>query len=75
MSNVIDEEHLRKCAHEPCICMVYPEQGYFSTHCSMASEAVSPELSCDCGLRNCALKGLRKDKPELLIHAGSQAAL
>lgn len=57
MSSTSREDHLRKCAHGPCICMVYLEQEYCSRHCSRDSNTEKTEEKCDCGHLNCAIRG------------------
>jgi len=75
MSSTSSEDHLRKCAHGPCICMVYPEQEYCSRHCSRAANTEKTEEKCDCGHLNCAMKGTSQSKPQLSFPASRPAAL
>jgi hypothetical protein len=54
-------EHLNKCGHEGCACMVEPSQSYCSEHCSRASSANTSaelpghehDLRCRCGHAEC----------------------
>ena len=45
--------------HESCEDLIYPEQKYCSTNCSIAAHAEEIEIECDCGHHNCALEGAR----------------
>ena len=55
MQNTRDEERVRKCAHEPCACMVQPSEEYCSAYCSTADDVEETEIQCDCGHDSCAL--------------------
>jgi len=55
MENIREEIRLRKCAHEPCECMVQPPREYCSTYCSTADDVEETEIQCDCGHDACAL--------------------
>jgi hypothetical protein len=55
MEDTRDEERLRKCAHEPCACMVQPSEEYCSAYCSTADDVEEIEVQCDCGHDPCAL--------------------
>jgi len=39
MNSAMVKEGLRKCPHEPCVCLIYPDQEYCSAHCSIAADA------------------------------------
>ena len=59
----LGREHMNKCGHQGCSCMVEPSQGYCSEHCAQASSAnTSNELpggsaqaggKCQCGHSDC----------------------
>lgn len=54
MDNVRDAESLRKCAYEPCQCLVPAAQEYCSVYCSNADDVENAELQCDCCHDNCS---------------------
>jgi hypothetical protein len=56
MNNIRNAESLRKCAHEPCQCLVPPAQEYCSVYCSDADDVDNTELHCDCGHSECVPK-------------------
>jgi hypothetical protein len=55
------EEHMNKCGHQGCVCVVEPSQSYCSEYCARASGAsTSNELPghiragrCECGHAAC----------------------
>jgi len=53
MNNIRDAESLRKCAHEPCQCLVPVTQEYCSAYCSNADDVENADLRCDCGHLDC----------------------
>ena len=48
-------EESRKCAHEPCKCLVQGTDEYCSAYCMTADDVDEVELNCDCGHARCAL--------------------
>lgn len=56
MNNIRDEESMRKCAHEPCQCLVPFTQEYCSINCSDADDVENTEFQCNCGHGKCAPK-------------------
>ena len=48
-----DVENLRKCAHEPCECVVSSTQDYCSVYCSEADNVEKTETECHCGHDAC----------------------
>jgi len=51
-----DAESLRKCAHEPCQCLVSFTQEYCCAYCSDADDVENTELQCDCNHGKCMPK-------------------
>jgi hypothetical protein len=51
-----DAETLRKCAHEPCRCLVPSTQEYCGAYCSRADDVENTELQCDCGHEMCTVE-------------------
>jgi len=52
-------DHLQKCAHEPCVCQVTPDQEYCSDHCRESSAAHRD--SCRCSHIDCAVEPAEAD--------------
>jgi hypothetical protein len=49
MNKVEDAETLRKCAHEPCECVVSSPEDYCCAYCSEADNVEETDVECHCG--------------------------
>jgi len=56
MNNIRNAERIRKCAYEPCQCLVPLSQEYCSAFCSDADDVENNELQCNCGHGKCVSK-------------------
>jgi len=55
MDNMKNEGTQRKCAHEPCACLIPSTQEYCSAYCSEADDVEKAEFLCACCHENCML--------------------
>jgi hypothetical protein len=55
VSNTVDCESRRKCAHEQCKCQVASGERFCSAYCKDAAEIEEVELQCACEHPACAL--------------------